>query len=236
MKTFLTVLVIIGFFMAGPAARAQGKMDLASMVIKDSTGAVLSQESWQGLLASGKYSIRIASDGKSGVLFLLTEEQQKLIAAGMAGKATERFFKTGERIASFNEKDMDGEWFNLKELVGKVVVINFWFINCSPCRQEIPDLNELVASYKTNPEVVFIGIALDEKPQLAEFLKTTPFNYHIIPNGRFTAQKYGITGYPTHVVLDKQGKVAFHTTGLSSRTVNGVRSSIEAALKGGSTQ
>lgn len=140
-------------------------------------------------------------------------------------------FQEREKIASFSEKDITGTRFNLKELAGKIVVLNFWFINCGPCRQEMPDLNEVVEEYKNNPNVVFIAFSLDEKYSIKEFLKTNPFQYNIIDNSRFISEKYGINSYPTHVVLDREGKVLFHTTGLAMNTVSWVKKSIDDALK-----
>lgn len=240
MKTRFTILIIIAFLFKALSADAQQTVDMkmGDLVVKDSTGAVCPPEVWQKLIYTGQYSLRVAPDKKTATLFRLTEEQAALRKQMMASiKPREStFFKTGEKIASFNERDMNGERFNLKEMQGKVVVVNFWFINCPPCRQEIPELNELVEIFKTNQEVVFIGIALDEKYELADFLKQTPFNYHIVANGRFTAQKYGINSYPTHLVLDKEGKVAFHTTGFGPGTPNAVKTAIETALKGGTTQ
>ena len=54
--------------------------------------------------------------------------------------------------------------------------MNFWFINCPPCRAEIPELNKLVDSFKTNDKVVFIAVALDDKQSLETFLEQSPFN------------------------------------------------------------
>jgi len=231
--------------MAATKAQAQERVNIQDLVIKDSTGAVCPPQVWMKLMNSGQYWLKLSADKKTATVTRLTDEQMaarpKTTGSTQAREGTSAirespFFTTGAKIASFNEKDMKGERFNLKEMVGKVVVLNFWFINCPPCRMEIPELNQLVETYKSNQDVVFIAIALDPVNELEDFLKTTPFNYHIIPNGRYTAGKYGIGSYPTHVVLNKEGKVAFHTTGLSSATVGGVKSAIETALKSGITQ
>jgi thiol-disulfide isomerase/thioredoxin len=141
------------------------------------------------------------------------------------------FFKTGNKISSFNERDINGNKFNLKELAGKIVVLNFWFINCPPCRLEMPELNALTDKYRDNKEVVFIAIALDEKYDINEFLKTNPFRYNIIDNGRYLASRYGINSFPTNLVLDKQGKVLFHSSGYARNMVSWLEKSIEAGLK-----
>jgi hypothetical protein len=62
------------------------------------------------------------------------------------------------------------------------------------------------------------------------FLRSQPFNYDIIDGGRFIADKYGVRSYPTHVIIDTEGKVYFHTTGLSTNTVYWLNKTIEELL------
>jgi thiol-disulfide isomerase/thioredoxin len=110
---------------------------------------------------------------------------------------------------------------------GKIIVINFWFIACAPCRQEIPELNEMVKAYASNPDVVFLAIALDGKPEIETFLEKTPFDYNIIEKGRYIIDQYGVKSYPTHVVIDREGIIRFHTSGLSRKTVSSVQKAID---------
>jgi thiol-disulfide isomerase/thioredoxin len=140
-----------------------------------------------------------------------------------------RFFKTGEKFNLGKVTDMRGSKIDLKDNRGKITVINFWFVNCTPCRMEIPELNKLVSKYAPD-SVRFIAIALDEKFALEGFLKSVPFDYKIIDNGRYLAQKYGVQSYPTHVVVNQEGKVHFHTTGLSANTVYWLDKSIKGLL------
>jgi thiol-disulfide isomerase/thioredoxin len=185
---------------------------------------------WQQLLSSGKYNLKIQPDRKTAIIYKMSESEISERLSKMPKPAESKFFRTGKTISSFNERDMTGKRFNLKELAGKVVALNFWFINCGPCRREMPEMNEMVESFKDNKDVVFIGIALDEKYNIEEFLKTNPFLYNIIDNGRYIASQYGVTLYPTHVILDRQGKVLFHTSGFATNTVGWVKRSIESAL------
>jgi len=140
-------------------------------------------------------------------------------------------FTTGERLGAFSFRDLNKNKYKLKDLAGKVVVLNFWFINCPPCRKEIPDLNDLVDRFKNNPDVVFIAVALDDPYQLEDFLKQQPYHYNIVADGRYDAQRYGIKSYPTHVVLDRNSNIIFHTSGLAPNTVYWVEKSITEGLE-----
>lgn len=227
MKILFVLLAIMAFQLR---PEAQVKVKAEDLDVKDSSGTAYPTILWQKLVMSGKYGIKIQTDGKTALLGRLTEEEIAARFSRMPKPKESQFFTTGGKIASFSEKDMNGIKYNLKELAGKVVVLNFWFINCPPCRQEIPALNEVVETFKDNKDVVFIAVALDPKYDIIEFLKTNPFQYNIIDNARYIASKYNVNSYPTHVVLDKQGKVLFHTSGFGMSTVGWVKKSIEAGL------
>ena len=202
-------------------------------VVKDSAGTKYPYEIWKALLMHG-YVLKPVDPKNANTEFLLvqlSEKQQAERLEKMAKPRESSFFKTGEKIGSFKTKDMNGNKIDLKALEGKIVVLNFWFIGCQPCRREIPDLNKLVDSFKTNDKLVFIAIALDDRSSLKDFLEKTPFNYAIIDGGRFIADKYGVRSYPTHVILNTDGKVYFHTTGLSTNTVYWLNKSIKELVK-----
>lgn len=232
--TSLLLFVLFGLPLVAQTSTQPQQISLDKLQVTDSSGSVISTDVVRQLLASGKYVIAWKVPLESGVLVRLTDAQIKLRQEKLPKPPDSKYFKTGAKIQSFSEKDMGGEKFNLKDLAaaGKVVVLNFWFVNCPPCRMEIPQLNEMVASYQSNKDLVFIAIALDDKYALEKFLKYLPFDYHIIDNGRYIASQYGVTSYPTHVVLNKEGKVLFHTSGLGSGTVTWLRKSIDAALEG----
>ncbi len=202
--------------------------------VKMDNGNVLPAEIWQALLQSGKYKLKAENPKDQNTVFILTARTEQEITArtnNMAKPGESKFFTTGEKIKNFKERDMNGVKYNLAELKGKVVVLNFWFVGCPPCRKEIPDLNEVQKSFAANKDVVFIAIALDEKYAIQEFIGTTPFTYNIIDNGSYIAQQYGVTSYPTHVIIDKEGIVRFHTTGLAPNTVPWVKKTIEELVK-----
>ncbi|MEM7370894.1 MAG: TlpA disulfide reductase family protein [Bacteroidota bacterium] len=106
----------------------------------------------------------------------------------------------------FEIEDLEGNALNLEELKGKVVVLNFWFIGCAPCRIEMPGLNEMVKHYE-GKEVEFLAFALDNTDNLNEFLANNEFAYRVIPASFEVANQYGVSGYPTHVIIDKEGKI-----------------------------
>ncbi|HEY1113431.1 MAG TPA: TlpA disulfide reductase family protein [Chitinophagaceae bacterium] len=232
-KSFLLLLLAAGMLSAD-AQKSKIKAQITeTTVVKDTSGNVIPAALWVPLYRSGKVKMRpinVAQDDSEFVLSRYTDEEWNKLMESMPRPHPSKAFKNNGRFGNFRERDLEGNLHNLKDLKGKVVVINFWFINCPPCRMEIPDLNELVAQYSHNKDVVFLGIALDDRYRLEEFLRIIPFRYHIIENGRNLAEGNNVKAFPTHVVLDREGKILFHTDGLARNTVYWVKKSIDKAL------
>jgi peroxiredoxin len=233
-----TISILIFFLAIVSIARTQSQPKIKAQlsevsVVKDSSGTVYPYSLWSKLVSSGNFVVRPVNPGEANSEFLLIQltEEQKQRRLEMMKPQESKYFKTGETVSTFKTTDINGNKINLKDLLGKVVVFNFWFINCPPCRQEMPELNQLVNDYKDSTNVVFIGVALDDKNALKDFLEKTQFDYTIIDNGGFIANRYGVKSFPTHLIIDKAGKVYYHTSGYSMVTVHWVRKSIKELLE-----
>lgn len=190
---------------------------------------------WRKLAQGGKHSFKLL-DGKNpnAPIFLIYELSQQEIESRlerMPKPMDSAAFTEGDTFNYFSFRDTENRKFKKEDLVGKVLVINFWFINCPPCRKEIPDLNQLVEDYKNNDKVIFIAVGLDEWVDVKEFIKKAPFNYHLVTDGRYTADSYKITGYPTNLVVDTAGKIAFQSKGGSSANPLWMKRAIDKSLE-----
>jgi thiol-disulfide isomerase/thioredoxin len=117
------------------------------------------------------------------------------------------------------------------ETRGKITVINYWFLGCKPCRMEIPCLNELVKKYQDNQEVQFIAITLDKPEAINKFMKEgNIFNYQIVGNGQKAANKSRVLSYPTHFVVDQNGKVVEEWHNYTPTTVVEISQKIDELL------
>lgn len=211
-------------------------------VVKDSSGEVYPYIIWQKLVQTGSYYIRpvnFKDPNTEFIIYKISEAQKKVTdslkairIANALKPADSKFFKTGDKLVRFSDRDLNGKKIAIKDLLGKVIVLNFWFINCPPCRNEIPELNKLVDKYQDSSNVVFIAVCLDNAERIKEFLGTQPFKYRIIDNGSWIAQRtFGVSLYPTHVVVDKYGLIRFHTSGLTSGTIKWIDKTIDTCLK-----
>ncbi len=205
-------------------------------IVKGEDGTTYTHAIWSKLLQTGQYSLRPAK-GEEFLLLRLSPEQaernielKKKAILNMPKPRSSEVFIEGEKFRADKFTSLDKIKFDLKTAIDKVYVLNFWFINCPPCKKEIPELNEIVKQYKDNSNVVFLAIALDGASELKDFLKTMPFDYHIVPDGRYYAQKYGVTAYPTHVVVGKDGMIKFSTVGLAPNTISWLGKTIKEQL------
>lgn len=166
-------------------------------------------------------------------LFSPSEEYQPItlqeLQAKLMGPPAVTSFEKGTDLANFDLQNMTGKKVSLESLKGKVVLINFWFINCPPCRMEIPDLNELKAEY-AGKGVEFLAITFDPKKQVTDFLQKIPFDFQIFPNAREIIESYGVQGFPTSVVINKDGKVVDSKMGGSMNIKEELKVFIEEAL------
>lgn len=204
-------------------------------VVKDSTGKEYRFADWSEMEKSGEYRLVIVTPGDANTEFLIrpSTEREKMSYLRLKKVEEERkpaeskYFTNGEDFKYFSSRDIYGKRFKAGDLKGKVLVLNFWFIGCPPCRREIPDLNGLVKQFANNKDVVFLAVALDGAISLENFLNKTPFHYSIIDDGRDIAHQYGIKSYPTSVVIDKMGKVRFHSSGYWASNPYWIKKTIE---------
>ncbi|WP_165304954.1 TlpA disulfide reductase family protein [Pedobacter sp. SYP-B3415] len=114
----------------------------------------------------------------------------------------------------FSAKTIAGKQIDLSKLQGKVVVLNFWFIACAPCRVEIPALNALVERFQ-NEDVLFVSIARENEEALKTHLQSTKFLFQTIadPETALSGKTFHVFGYPTTIVIDKYGKIRYYSLG-----------------------
>ncbi len=107
---------------------------------------------------------------------------------------------------------LDGTSFDLKDLRGTVVVINFWGSWCAPCRAEAADLERVYGQTKASG-VTFVGVNVKDKLSSAQaFQRTKKLTYPSVYDrtGRVALQFRDTppNAIPATLILDRQGRVA----------------------------
>ncbi|RLP68521.1 TlpA family protein disulfide reductase [Mycetocola manganoxydans] len=124
----------------------------------------------------------------------------------------------GESI-SFSGTTEGGDQISSVDFAGEVLVVNFWYAACAPCRAEAPDLQELSAAYD-GKGAQFIGVNVyDQADTALSFNETYGITYPSILDVQDGAVKLAFTGtvppkaVPTTIVLDKEGRVSARILG-----------------------
>jgi peroxiredoxin len=109
--------------------------------------------------------------------------------------------------ADFTLTDLHGTNWALKDLRGKVVLVNFWATWCPPCRSEMPDLDGLYKKYKKEGLVV-LAISDEDAAKVKPFIDEYRFSYPILLDpGRKVNEEFNIEGIPKSFVYDRDGKL-----------------------------
>jgi len=132
----------------------------------------------------------------------------------------------GEPIV-FAGTTIDDEPLASGDLLGRVVVVNFWYAGCAPCRQEAPDLEAVnVAQAAAGAPVTFVGINVrDQDATAAAFNTTFGISYPTLTdqNGSIQlafASSVPPNAVPTTLILDGEGRVAARILGaLADRSI-----------------
>lgn len=104
----------------------------------------------------------------------------------------------------------DGVIPTLKQLKGKIVVLDFWATWCAPCIEAFPKITAMHHKY-SEQDVVFIGITNDPKEKLENFLSESDVPFWMGHDTDGSAFKdYGVTWIPNYVVINKKGAVVYN--------------------------
>jgi cytochrome c-type biogenesis protein len=120
---------------------------------------------------------------------------------------------------------LDGSTLRLKDLRGRVVVLNFWATWCIPCRSEIPSLSGMQKDFESRGLSV-IGVSYDDTADLVQrFQKDIPQSYQIVLGGREVGTELPASPLPTTYIIDRVGRIRAKMIG--ERT----RAAFESAIK-----
>ena len=119
--------------------------------------------------------------------------------------------------ADFTLTDLHGQAWHLKDLHGKVVLVNFWATWCPPCRKEMPDLQALYDKYKDQGFVV-LSISDEEQAKVAPFIADRKITYPVLLDpGRKVNEEFIVEGIPKSFVYDREGKLVAQSIDMRTR-------------------
>ena len=136
------------------------------------------------------------------------------------GAITELAVSNREEPVSFESSETtNGSTISSDDYVGSVLVVNFWFAACPPCRYEAPDLAEISEKYAADG-VQFLGINVyDEREVANSFEREFAIQYPSILDVSTGELRLAFSGQlppngvPTTIIVDRSGRVAARLSG-----------------------
>lgn len=132
-------------------------------------------------------------------------------------------------VAEMSWTGLDGSFNKLKDLRGKVVILDFWATYCKPCIQAIPHLRQLQANYGSDLQVVGLHVGGEEdRVKVPEFVQRLSIDYPTAtPEDALTSYIFGSdTSIPQTAVFDRQGKLVKKFVGFD----DAIKAELDAAV------
>ena len=125
---------------------------------------------------------------------------------GLTGPAYEVTQWTGP-MANFSLLDTTGKTWQLADLRGRAVLLNFWASWCEPCRAEMPTLQQVADLYGPDKLLVLAINFKEPAARALQFAKTTGVNLPMLldSSGKAAAQ-WGVKVFPTTLTLNSRGQ------------------------------
>ncbi len=117
--------------------------------------------------------------------------------------------KLGDQMPDCRLRDVNNNYYNLYELLEEkqMLLINFWFIDCPYCVEEFPFINSAYGQYADSVSVLAIN-PFDEDDAIISFGQEMNLDFTLLGMDLGMRFAFGVQGYPTSVVIDRNGVIA----------------------------
>lgn len=117
-----------------------------------------------------------------------------------------------EKAPLFQLPEMhSGAIYDVKEAIGKVIVLTFWVSWCPDCARDLPMKEQLSRSMDSNKvRMLTINVAGRERSSQAgkEFATKFLTQQTLVDDGKSIYEQYQCTSVPTTVIIDQEGFIA----------------------------
>jgi cytochrome oxidase Cu insertion factor (SCO1/SenC/PrrC family) len=148
--------------------------------------------------------------------------------------ARSQTLSVGEAAPRFTLPTSDNKWIDLKDLKGKVVIMDFWFTGCSPCAALVPTMEKIHEYYKGNADLVMLNISIDQRDKWLKSVKDKIFTvgegisaYTMGAGKNHSVIKNYLARYPKLIVIGRDGNIY---NAHMPRTESGIKAVLDSAL------
>lgn len=125
-------------------------------------------------------------------------------------------FKRGDVFADMTVTTPEGKTYKISEILKekKAVVLNFWYLNCDPCRMEFPYLQEAYEAYQADLEILAVNPYDGTDETVADYQKKMELTFPMAVADKDWMEYMGIQAFPTTVVIDRYGIISYVHVGM----------------------
>ena len=116
---------------------------------------------------------------------------------------------SGKPVPGFTFPDTTGKKVSLSDFKGKWVLLDFWYVDCPWCRKLTPHMIDIYHDWKQSKNFEIISISVDKPKDFKRWRQAivddgSPWT-QVIDSTKTYPDVYGITGYPTLILVDPNG-------------------------------
>ena len=145
----------------------------------------------------------------------------------------ETLVKVGDDVPEFVVEMFDGQKINIKDLKGKIVLINFWATWCPPCQEELKRVQKEIIDRFKGKDFVFLAISREEsKEQVKKFRERNGYTFPMgLDPERKIYSKFATATIPRNFIIDKKGKIVEIEVGYTKEAFAKMIEKLERLLK-----
>lgn len=145
----------------------------------------------------------------------------------------ETLVKVGDDVPEFVVEMFDGQKINIKDLKGKIVLINFWATWCPPCQEELKRVQKEIIDRFKGKDFVFLAISREEsKEQVKKFRERNGYTFPMgLDPERKIYSKFATATIPRNFIIDKKGKIVEIEVGYTKESFAKMIEKLERLLK-----
>jgi thiol-disulfide isomerase/thioredoxin len=135
--------------------------------------------------------------------------------------------EVGNQLPTFFFTTIDEKEHSIEEYIGKPLIINFWGINCPPCRKEFPEFVKFYKKYRGEGlDIITLNVdsSLDEQ---RKFLEHQEMPWVVGSDDTEMFRKWNYRFIPTSILVDPSGTIVDeHVGGMSLNVLENLRPSL----------
>ena len=126
-------------------------------------------------------------------------------------------YKLGSVVHDFTVTAIDGKKYKISDLLKtkKAVVLNFWYLNCQPCKMEFPYLQQAYIDYQDEIALIAINPYDGTNDTVSAYAVENKLTFPMVSDMKTDwASIVQLTAYPTTVVIDRYGTICMMHRGM----------------------